>query len=280
MRALRSAVSAVMLCLAGCAHPPAASAPTPASDAAPLSAEHLARIRQRAMYIVDAERASIRATDLLLEMKNRDESGLEMFLTVPRGDSWYALFGKLDEQGTFIPAYAFAALRAVPERMARIDVSELPGDFSAPARAVRAATLRARKVHGRPQLNPIFYEQEGRLTVYVMQGFHEPGLYLLGGDFRFDFSPDGRELQQEVALHRNIIPVDLRGATAQQSTAAHFHTHVLIPGPVETEWALLMLYPELRSLYVATPGSRWMYSLSAEGEVRTIDAQEKEVEPQ
>jgi hypothetical protein len=145
---------------------------------------------------------------------------------------------------------------------------------------VRAATLRARKVHGRPQVNPVVYEQEGRLTVYVMQGFHEPGLYLLGGDFRFDFSPDGRTLQQEVALHQSIIPVDLRGELSQHPGAAHFHTHVLFPGPLETEWALLMLYPELRSLYVGAAGSRWMYELSAEGQVRTIDAEKREVAPQ
>ncbi|MBF5045762.1 hypothetical protein FGE12_25365 [Aggregicoccus sp. 17bor-14] len=246
------------------------------TDTAPLSDEAIARIRMRAMYIADAERAAIRATDLLLETTDRDDSRLQMFLTVPRGDSWYAVFGKLDERGHFTPGYAFRALRAVPERMSGISLAELPEDFSPLARAVRAATERAAEVHGRRQLNPVVYEEEGRLTVYVMQGFHEPGLYLLGGDFRFEFSPDGRTLREEVALHQSIIPVDLREATPEGTFAAHSHTHVLVPGPVETEWALLMLYPELRALFVGTPGSRWSYELGPEGEAHTFDSQASE----
>ncbi len=273
MHPLRLAVVSLLLCLAGCAHSKAAPDSAPSASAEPVPQEQLDRIRLRAMYIVDAERAAIRATDLLLEMKDRDDSRLQMFLTVPHEDSWYAVFGKLDEQDSFVPGYAFRALRAVPERMAPLDVGELPVDFSAQARAVRAATQRATAVHGRKQVNPVVYEEEGRLTVYVMQGFHEPGLYLLGGDFRFEFSPDGRTVLEEHALHKSIIPVDLRQRAPQGQMAAHFHTHVLFPGPVETEWALLMLYPELQSLYVGTPGSRWMYAMHPEGTVRTIDSQ-------
>lgn len=273
----RLAVTSLLLCLAGCAHSKTGTAAAPpAAFSERVSQAELDRIRLRAMYIVDAERAAIRATDLLLQMRDRDDSRLQMFLTVPHADSWYAVFGKLDEKDTFVPGYAFRALRAVPERMAPMDVGELPADFSAQARAVRAATLRATAVHGRKQVNPVVYEQEGTLTVYVMQGFHEPGLYLLGGDFRFVFSPDGRTLKEEHALHRSIIPVDLRQRPPEGQHAAHFHTHVLFPGPAETEWALLMLYPELKSIYVGSPGSRWMYELLPEGQVRTIDAQAKE----
>jgi hypothetical protein len=272
----RLAVASLLLCLAGCAHPKAETAAAPVASAEPVPQAELDRIRLRAMYIVDAERAAIRATDLLLEMKDRDDSRLQMFLTVPHGDSWYAVFGKLDAKDTFVPGYAFRALRAVPERMTPMDVAELPADFSAPARAVRAATQRATAVHGRRQVNPVVYQQEGRLTVYVMQGFHEPGVYLLGGDFRFEFSPDGRTVLEEHALHKSIIAVDLRQRAPEGQVAAHFHTHVLFPGPVETEWALLMLYPELQGLYIGSPGSRWMYALHPEGGVRTIDSQAKE----
>ncbi|MBZ4417546.1 hypothetical protein [Myxococcus sp. RHSTA-1-4] len=279
-----------LLCLCGCSRtsPPSvkpreegASTTAARSPDAPLSKAALDAVRKRAMYIVDAERAAIGATDLLLAMEERDESKLEFFLTVPRGDTWYGLFGKLDDQGTFVPGYAFRSPRAVPEKMEPMPLSALPADFSAEARAVRTATQRAYATHGRRQLNPVVYAEEGALSVYVLQGFNERGLYVLGGDFRFDFSRDGRKVLEEVALHKSIIPVDLREDSEGQRPEAIVHSHVLFPGPVETEWALLMLYPELNALYVTGLDSRWMYAMHPDGRVRIIDAKrEKAVDPE
>lgn len=273
---MRSPFLLMLLWLCGCTH---ASTPTAGArqeaPSAPVSKAALDAVRKRAMYIADAERAAIRATDLLLAMKERDTSKLEFFLTVPRGDTWYGLFGRLDAQGTFMPAYAFRSPRAVPEKMEPMPLSELPKDFSAEARAVKTARERASAAHGRPTVNPVVYAEEGVLSVYVLQGFHEKGLYLLGGDFRFDFSRDGRNVLEEVALHRSIIPVDRREDAEKQQPVASLHTHVLRPGPLETEWALLMLYPELGSLYVAGPDSLWMYAIHPDGRVRIIDMKEK-----
>jgi hypothetical protein len=280
----RSCSLLALLLLCGCSHPSTASSKTggegtPAvvarSPDAPLSKAALEAVRKRAMYIADAERAAIRATDLLLEMKDRDASKLGSFLTVPRGDSWYGLFGKLDDQGTFVPAYAFRSPRAVPEKMEPLPLSALAGDFSAEARAVATALKRAHAVHGRPQLNPVVHAEEGGLSVYVLQGFHERGLYVLGGDFRFDFSPDGRKVLKEVALHKGLISVDRREDSEGQRAVAFVHSHLLFSGPVETEWALLMLYPELNALYVTDLGSRWMYAMHPDGEVRILDTKEK-----
>lgn len=285
--ALRCALAVpLLLVVAACARTarpqpqgaaPAAAA-SPASAEAPLTQEALATVRRRAMYIVDAERAAIAATDLLLAMPERDDSRLGVFLTVPRGEHWYALFGKVDAAGGFVPGYAFRALRATPDRMEPLRLAELPGDFSAEARAVRAATSRTLEVHGRRQLNPVVYLEEGALTVYVMQGSSERGIFLFGGDFRFTFSPDGRELREELALHASILRVDMRGQEGE--IEASYHTHVRVAGPVETEWATLMLYPQLKGLYVAGPDARWMYALAPDGSVRVIDAEAKEaVEP-
>ncbi|WP_164012261.1 hypothetical protein [Pyxidicoccus trucidator] len=286
----RSCSLLALLLLCGCSHPSITSPKTggegtPAVAArppeGPLSKAALEAVRKRAMYIVDAERAAIRATDLLLEMKEHDKSKLGSFLTVPRGDSWYGMFGKLDDKGTFVPAYAFHSPRAVPEKMEPLPLSALPGDFSAEARAVATALKRAYAAHGRPRLNPVVHAEDGGLSVYVLQGFNERGLYMLGGDFRFDFSRDGRKVLKEVALHKSLIQVDLREDSEEQRTEASLHSHILFPGPVETEWALLMLYPELKTLYVAAQGSRWMYAMHPDGRVRIIDTkEEKTVDPE
>lgn len=247
-----------------------------------MSEAALEAVRKRAMHIADAQRASMQATLRLLEMEEHDQSKLEFFLTVPRGDTWYSLFGNLDAQGTFVPGYAFRSPRAAPEKMEPLPVSALPADFSAEARAVKTARERATAAHGNRMLYTVVYAEEGVLSVYVLPGFNDPGLglYLLGGDFRFDFSPDGRKVLEEVALHKSILRVDLREDMKDKQPEFYVHTHILFPGPVETEWGLLMRYPELKVLYVADPDSRWMYAMHPDGRVRVIDTKEaKPVDP-
>jgi hypothetical protein len=231
-------------------------------------------VKQRALYIADAERAAIRATDLLLALPDRDASKLGSLLTVPRGDSWYALFGKLGGDGRFVPGYAFRAYRAAPERMEALDVKALPGSFDAEARAVSASVRRAHEAFGRGQLNPVVYAEEGQLSVYVMQGFSERDVYVLGGDFRFDFSPDGRQLQREVQLHQSIHTVDMR-SEEMAGAAGGMHTHLLTAGPAETEWATLMLYPRMGVLGVRDR-SGWLYILSPDGSVEVQEPRASE----
>jgi hypothetical protein len=234
----------------------------------PVDDGELLRVQNRAKYIVAAERAAIRATDLLVERKDLDHSRLSRFFAIPRGQAWYAVFGTLTQEGNFLPAYAYRAPIEYPHEMEELPVSELPGDLSAIARAVNAAVEASVQQHGRRQVNPVPIEENGQLTVYVMQGFRDPKLYLLGGDHRFRFSEDGRTLLEATPLHKGIIPVDLRETEDGKKLQASVHSHILFPGPLETELATLMLYPEMGDLYIVSPESDVVYSLHPDGSIR------------
>ncbi|MCP3103501.1 hypothetical protein LZ198_31920 [Myxococcus sp. K15C18031901] len=272
MRLLRFAV--LMFWGAGCgAHSRRQPEPLPGPDKAEpvqpsVDDAELLRVQRSALYIVEAERAAIRATDILLADETLDRSRLQWFFTLPFGGAWYGLFGKVDDAGTFNPSYALKAPFEAPEWMERIPVEGLPTDFSHVARAVRTAVQTAHEAFGSRRVNLVVrLEASGELTVYVLQGSHHPGRVNLGGDFRFRFGPDGRTLLEKTQLHQGVFEARAPSGDTSEGAEVALHTHVLFPGPLETELALVMLYPELGMLVVAPQEAGTVYVLLPDGAI-------------
>ncbi|MFB1478822.1 hypothetical protein [Corallococcus sp. RDP092CA] len=280
---LRSLLVALVALTAGCrAHPGATQAPVDAqapaeSPVALVADEELQRVQRRARYIVESEKGAIRATDLLLARPDLDRTRMHRFFTVPRGNAWYAVFGRFNSEDAFVPAYAYRAPIEFSGEMEDFPVESLPEGMDALARAVNAACERVFQVHGRRQLNPVVVEEDGGITVYVLQGFDDSNLYLLGGDFRFKFSKDGRQQLQELPLHQGLIPVSVAPDADGERPAFSAHAHVLFPGPLETELALVMLYPALGGLFVGVPDQDCVYALSPDGTIRAVRLSREEV---
>ncbi|RKG82482.1 hypothetical protein D7W82_26585 [Corallococcus sp. CA049B] len=285
---LRSLLVALVALTAGCrAHSSAtqaevARAPVDAPDAAQASGElvadaELQRVQKRARYIVESEKGAISATDLLLARPDLDRSRMNWFFTVPRGNAWYSVFGRFNPQDVFVPAYAYRAPIEFSGEMEDFPVESLPEGMEALARAVSAACERVFQVHGRKQLNPVVVEEDGGITVYVLQGFDDSDLYLLGGDFRFKFSQDGRQKLQELPLHQGLIPVSVAPDADGERPQFSAHAHVLFPGPLETELALVMLYPALGGLFVGGGDQDRVYALSPDGTIREVLLSREEV---
>lgn len=269
----RSILSAALLVMLGCtslANPPRPSTP----PKGPVSGEELARVRQRADYIYFSERAAIKATDLLMAREDVDTSRLNRFLVVPREGYWYVLFGQVTDFGTFTPVYAYRAPRQKPDEMEIVSAEKLPGDFHAVSRAVKTAVEVVFKAHGRGRINPVVIEEKDELIIYVMQGSHVAGVTVLGGDYQFRFSKDGRKILEETPLHTQLIGVDVRVRANEYAGA--MHTHVLFPGPLETEVATLRLFPEMRELIVGDPRTGYVYRLRPDGSIETLSLEELE----
>lgn len=286
---LRSLLVAVVALIAGCrAHSGATQGPvtqvpkeaTPDVDAPPVALvadAELQRVQKRARYIVDSEQGAIRATDLLLTRPDLDRTRMNWFFTVPRGNAWYSVFGRFSPQDVFVPAYAYRAPIEFSGEMEDFPVESLPEGMEALARAVSTACERVFQVHGRKQLNPVVVEEDDGITVYVLQGFDDSNLYLLGGDFRFRFSKDGRQKIQELPLHQGLIPVSVAPDPDGERPPFSAHAHVLFPGPLETELALVMLYPSLGGLFVGAADQDCVYALSTDGTIRAVRLSREEV---
>jgi hypothetical protein len=280
---------AMVVLVTGCrAHSGAAvtEAPVPAAPVPPVVAEQvpgmvpdaeLVRVQQRARYIVAAEQGAGRARDMLRERKDLDRARTRVSFAVPRGNAWYAVFGHFDAQASFVPVHAYRAPIEFSGEMEDFPVGQLPTGMDALAHAVSTACERVRLAHGRDQLDPVVLEEPEGIAVYVLQGFEGSTLYLLGGDFRFRFSPDGRQVLQEQALHQGLIPVSVAPDPDGEQPGFSAHAHVLVPGPLETELARIMLHPVLGGLFVGAPEQDLVYALSPDGTIRVVRLSREEV---
>ncbi|NRD63036.1 hypothetical protein HRD49_14900 [Corallococcus exiguus] len=285
---LRSLLVALVALTAGCrAHSSApqaeaAQAPVGTPDAAESPVElvadkELQRVQKRAQYIVESEKGTLSATDLLQARPDVDRSRVNGVFTVPRGNAWYSVFGRFNPQDAFVPAYAYRAPIEFSGEMEDFPVESLPEGMDALARAASAACERVYQVHGRKQLKPVVLEEDDGITVYVLQGFDDSNLYLLGGDFRFKFSKDGRQKLQELPLHQGLIPVSVAPDADGERPQFSAHAHVLFPGPLETELALVMLHPALGGLFVGVEDQDRVYALSPDGTIREVRLSREEV---
>jgi hypothetical protein len=283
---LRWLAAVVVVFVAGCrAHsnvspevappPPAPAAEEPSSGS--VTDADLVRVQKRALYLVEAEQGRGRARDLLRERKDLAPERTRVSFTVPRGNAWYAVFGHSDAEGAFVPVHAYRAPIEFSGEMEDFPVGQLPEGLGALGRAVTTACERVRQAHGREQLDPVVLEEADGITVYVLQGFEGSSLYLLGGDFRFRFSPDGRQVLQEQALHQTLIPVSSVPDPDDEGPPFSAHAHVLVPGPLETEWAVLMLHPDLGGLFVGAPAEDLVYALSSDGTLRVVRLSREEI---
>ncbi|MBZ4409373.1 hypothetical protein K8640_14200 [Myxococcus sp. XM-1-1-1] len=268
----------------GCGAPARSVSPGDVKARSPLRARvddaELVRVQARARAIVAAENAAIAATDAFLATKDHgvEPARRRMNVTASHGGAWYGLFGSLDENEDFIPSLAWKAPLEEPARMERVPVESLPKDFSPQARAVATAQRITVETFGRKRVNPVVLgEESGELTVYTLQGTRERGMLYFGGDFRFRFSADGRRVVEQVKLHTSVLEVDSEQLPGGSDKGVA-HDHLLFEGPLETELALMMLYPGLLGvLVVVSLESNTAYVLTGEGAIHVVSATEEKI---
>ncbi|MBL0696408.1 hypothetical protein [Comamonas sp. JC664] len=240
-------------------------------NAVPLPDDaELIRVQSRAMSIYDTVRAASFATEQMRLQGGADPGA--WFLTVPLEDGWYSLFGELDRAGTFIPAQAFKAPLEDAEQVEPLSLDALPRDFSPEARAVQASMTASVEVFQRATISPVVVlEDDGDITVYVLQGSVDVTRFALGGDMRFRYGPDGLTLREAVKLHSNVFDIDTRpDQKTGELHAGSVHEHLLFGGPLETELAMVMLYPELGVVAVGHPSHPVVYVLAPNGTIRVL----------
>jgi TPR repeat protein len=240
------------------------STPSPAASSARApSASQLEALRKRAVQLAELDQTAADATDVLLS-RPRDESRLGVFVARVQGDSREAVFGRLSEdRQRFTPAYAFRGPRSKRGPMVEVDVKSAP-DLTTLARATRLAldSLGER----RAGMNTLTLEEEGAITVLVMQGTQRRGEVVFGGDTRLRISKDGLKLLERQQLHRAVISVDTHALGDGQTS---MHSHVLVEAPTDTDVVTVLQHPQVAPHLVASDS--WLYRIEKDGRIHVLD---------
>ena len=238
----------------------------------PPSYEEAKRIMARGKQIAEYERATIRATDMLLEKKpDREKTGV--YFAIKKDNRWWVYFGKISEdQNSFALGYSYVCPDGLYQSMKEAPNEEVDTNMIQFARAIKSAFSSIEQKHHRYNPN-VFRERDGTITVYITPG-NETKEVRLGGDYKVSVSPDGLKALNVAELHRALLVFPEH----RKTTVSSWHTHLKADLPAETDVAAVLLDPSLAPHIVVGP--KWITEIDEGGKIRLIGRTEQILKPQ
>ena len=189
-----------------------------------------------------------------------------------RRDRWDVAFGRLSaNRDTFYVAYEVRQQQNDPNNFDVVELTPARADVGYYAAAARAISI-AKDDYGtlpRPYNSAVIERPNGMLWVYLMPTQTEPGFYPLGGDVRYPFPADGRQIAAKRQLHKAIIEYRADKVSAS-SIQAGTHTAILDNIPEDTDvFHVLTRQPSVPE-YVMTEA--FLYSISPKGNIRIVSS--------
>jgi hypothetical protein len=247
-------------------------APKPGDPPAPTR-DSLNSISIRGQMLAEYDMIASIATDSVMA-RRPDRSKLRGYVARQRGNRWDVAFGYPSAGGdTFFVAYEARQREADPDN---VDVTAFitpRADTGYYSRAYRALDA-ARKDFGTPNrpYNAAILERpsDKSLWVYLMPAQVRNGVYPLGNDVRYQYSPDGTTLLAKRKLHNSILEyAPGRGAESpSDKLAAQMHTAVLDNIPEDTDVLHVLVRQPPTPEYVIT--DTYVYYIATDGRIGIV----------
>lgn len=252
----------VLLALAAYADPKASQEP-------PSKAE-LAAITARGRDLAGYDQAAWHASDAL-QAKYPKVENVAGYIARKTDKGWVVVFGRLDEaRARYLIAYE-ASEGKTPDQYA-VKAFDPPkpdtGFFRSGALALET-TLKDFTEHFEGERRPynvaLLPAEKGQFWIYLLPAPTKVGVWPLGGDVRYQVSPDGAKIQGKRLLHKTIIEAEPPKAIDNKPVAG-IHTHVLAETPEDTDvFHVLTRKPAVPELIIT---EKFVFQIEPDGEAR------------
>ncbi|MGB8259081.1 MAG: hypothetical protein WCE75_01965 [Terracidiphilus sp.] len=253
---LRPALACLaLLCASAPAHSQVANKDLPA---------YLAGVTERGRALYAYDQAAWHGTDAFLDLHPSRE-GLARYVCVKTLKGWKVVFPKWDT----LHAQLLVAYEASDEQTPghftarRFDPPIEPiEDLAGMERALEAAIADFGS-SDRPYNTAILPAPGGDLYVYLYPGQTRDDVWPIGGDLRYTFSPDGKQILDKRQLHKTIL--DMRFDPKLQIVAGT-HSHILSDVPEDTDVLYVLTRKPSIPEYIAA-GKR-IFVVETDGSIR------------
>ncbi len=215
----------------------ATGAASPSIAATIHSTAELAAITERGKFLADYDQASWHATDAVRLKVLPNDPNVRAYVARRIGSNWIVDFGKLNDAGTqFLTAYE-ATEEADLQHFTVAAFAKPRGDSaarSAAAVGIARAIIAFGKV-ARPYNTAVLPRPDGTFYVYLYPAQTQAGIYPLGGDERFLFSPDGQTILERRRMHNTILEAPEPQAPSGSKVSAGYHVAVRDNVPEDTD---------------------------------------------
>jgi len=227
----------------------------------PTRAEQQA-VTARGQMLAEYDVAAWHATDVVHDLK--PEKGSTRYYIAKKGDSgWVVAFGRLNEtHDKFLTVYqATQGTRAEFFTAKKFDPPAESTDFYFCAAKAFETALKDLGPVNRPYNAYAIPSETGQLHVYLLPAQTENGIYPLGGDVRYTFTPDGGSMVEKRRMHKSILEF-----TIKKDNAAGYHTHVLSLTPEDSDVFYVLTRKPSIPEYVGTLDKK-IYVIQTDGTI-------------
>jgi hypothetical protein len=243
------------------------AAVAPAQRSAPASKAELAEITERGKRLAEYDVAAWHATDAVVAAKPT-EGSVARYIAQKIDGGWTVVFGRLnDKRDKFLIAYeAKQATSPTEFTVKKYESPKEDADFFLVAAKAMETALADFKGENRPYNIAVLPALSGHVYVYVIPAQTENGIFPLGADARYLFSPDGAKIVEKRRLHISII--EFKTPPDSQKVEGGFHTAILDDVPEDTDvFHVLSRKPSVPE-WVGT--KKYMYRIETDGTINYL----------
>lgn len=254
-----------LLLFASCAVLPAQKAeqenkvPTPAD---------LHAVTIRGKMLAEYDVASWHATDAVQDLKP-EKGSTRWYIAKKAETGWVVAFGRLsDAHDKFLTVYQ-ATQGTRPEffTVKKYNPPLASTDFCLSAAKAFESALKDLGPVNRPYNAYAIPSEAGQLYVYLLPAPTENGIYPLGGDVRYTFTPDGGSMVEKRQMHKTILEFDVNDpAKKRGKLESGYHTHVLSLTPEDSDVFYVLTRKPSIPEYVGTL-DRKIYVVQTDGTI-------------
>ncbi len=228
----------------------------------------LAAITARGVLLAEYDAAAWQATDAVKAARPR-KGRMGRYIARNTEAGWVVDFGRLNEAGdNFLVAYEAVQVRG-PAKFEVTSFAPAREDTGWNLGAAKAIETAVRDFTGasRPYNIAVLPAEREGMYVYLYPAQLKAGVYPLGADVRYRFSPDGAKIIEKHQMHKNII--EYAPASAPGKVQGGYHTHILSNVPEDTD-VLLVLTRKPRVPEIVVAGA-YMFTIDVSGKITVED---------
>jgi hypothetical protein len=253
---------------------PTSTAAAAGARVAPPSPDSLDAITRRGQQLAAYDWAAWHGTDAVMALRPAADA-IGTYVALQRDGQWTVLFGTLSASGdTLRVTYEAVEDPREDDRFIARAISPARMEVGAPAAMARTiADVRTRMGRPtRPMNVAVLRATDGGWYTYVVPAQTRMDVFPLGGDTRYHYAADGRQLLATRVLHRSIIEFG-PPAAGRGRLEVGTHTAVLDNIPEDTDvWHVLVRQPQVPELIVT---DAFIYQVALDGRIRLMGRREE-----
>jgi hypothetical protein len=232
----------------------------------PPSGDVLTAIAARGKLLYEYDQAAWHSTDAVKEI-GIPQGAIDRYVAQKTASGWVVMWGRFAQsKDKFLIVYE--AIQSEKPEVFTVKKHDPPvEDTGFYLNAARSIATARQDFHGeqRPYNVAVLPAENGAFYVYIIPAQTVEGVYPVGGDVRYQISPDGQKIVGKRSMHQDIINFTIR-----KDSTYSLHTHILSDTPEDSDVFEVLARQPLIPEYIFT--CNYTFRANPEASLQAVEA--------